>query len=79
MQHVKITVYSTPSCPWCSRAKNYFKSLGLNFKNIDVSKDQKAAEKMVKKSGQMGVPVIEIGNKVIVGFDKNKIDKLLGV
>ncbi|UYP00761.1 glutaredoxin family protein [Oceanotoga sp. DSM 15011] len=79
MQHVKITVYSTPSCPWCSRAKNYFKSLGLNFKNIDVSKDQKAAEKMVKKSGQMGVPVIEIGNKVIVGFDKNKIDNLLGV
>lgn len=79
MQHAKITVYSTPACPWCKRAKQYFKSLGLSFKDIDVSKDRKAAEKMVKKSGQMGVPVIEIGNKIIVGFDKAKIEKILQI
>lgn len=75
----KITVYSTPTCPWCKRAKDYFKGLGMSFKDIDVSKDQSKAEEMVKKSGQMGVPVITIGSNVIVGFDKAKIDKILGV
>lgn len=79
MQHTKITVYSTPTCPHCKRAKRFFKELGLNFKDYDVSKDKRAAEKMVKKTGQMGVPVIEIGNKAMVGFDQNKIKRLLGV
>ena len=75
----KITVYSTPTCPWCKRAKDYFKSLGMSFKDIDVSKDQAKAEEMVKKSGQMGVPVITIGSNVVVGFDKAKIDRILGL
>ncbi|ACR79657.1 MULTISPECIES: glutaredoxin family protein [Kosmotoga] len=77
--HLKVTVYSTPSCPWCRKAKQYFKSLGIPFKDIDVSKNQKKAEEMYRKSGQMGVPVITIGNQVIVGFDKAKIDKILGI
>ncbi|MDK2953684.1 MAG: glutaredoxin 3 [Kosmotoga sp.] len=77
--HLKVTVYSTPSCPWCRKAKQYFKSLGIPFKDIDVSKNQKKAEEMYRKSGQMGVPVITIGNQVIVGFDKTKIDKILGI
>lgn len=79
MQHIKITIYTTPTCPYCARAKNYFKQLGLRFTEIDVSKDPSAAERLVKKTGQTGVPVIEIGNHVIVGFDKEKIDRLLGV
>ena len=78
MQHTKIVVYSTPSCPWCKKAKNYFSELGIKYKDIDVSKDREGAEKMVRKTGQMGAPVIEIGNHFIVGFDKNRIDKLLG-
>jgi glutaredoxin-like YruB-family protein len=77
--HTKITVYSTPSCPWCRKVKRYFKSLGVPFKDVDVSKDQKRAQEMYRKSGQMGVPVVIMGNQVIVGFDKNKIDKILGV
>ncbi|ABR30419.1 glutaredoxin [Thermosipho melanesiensis] len=79
MQHVKIVIYTTPTCPYCRKAKQYFKQLGFKFKEYDVSKDQKAAERMYKKSKQLGVPVIEIGNQVIVGFDKAKIDRLLNV
>ncbi len=79
MAHVKIKIYTTPTCPWCRRAKEYFKQMGLPFTELDVSKDPRAAEEMVRKSGQMGVPVIEIGSNIIVGFDKAKIDRLLGI
>ncbi|QTA38730.1 glutaredoxin family protein [Thermosipho ferrireducens] len=79
MQHLKIILYTTPTCPYCKKAKKYFKQLGLKFKEIDVSKDQRGAERMYKKSGQLGVPVIEIGNQVVVGFDKSKIDRILGI
>jgi glutaredoxin-like YruB-family protein len=75
----KVVVYSTPTCPWCKRAKDYFKTNGISFKDYDVSKDKEKADEMVKKSGQMGVPVITIGSNVIVGFDKNRIDSLLGI
>ncbi|AKI97659.1 glutaredoxin family protein [Kosmotoga pacifica] len=77
--HLKVTVYSTPSCPWCRKVKQYFKSLGIPFKDVDVSKDPRKAEEMYRKSGQMGVPVVVIGNQVIVGFDKAKIDRILGI
>jgi len=77
--HKKVTIYTTPSCPHCSTAKRYFKDLGIPFKNYDVSKNKQAAEKMVKKTGQMGVPVIEIGNQIIVGFNKNRIDRIINV
>jgi len=77
--HKKIVIYSTPSCPHCTSAKRYFKELGIPFKNYDVSKDRSAAEKMVKKTGQMGVPVIEIGNQLMVGFNRGRIDRMLGV
>lgn len=79
MATYKVKIYTTPTCPWCKRAKDYFKQLGVSFTEVDVSKDRKGAEEMVKKSGQMGVPVIEIGNQVIVGFDKSKIDRILGI
>lgn len=72
-----ITVYSTPTCPWCHRAKDFFKENKIEFKDVDVSKDQKAAMEMVQKSGQMGVPVIDINGEIIVGFDKQRIVSLI--
>lgn len=73
----KIKVYSTPTCPWCTVAKDFFKEKGLKFDDIDVSQDKEAGQEMVEKSGQMGVPVIMIGEKIIVGFDKKKIEEAL--
>lgn len=75
----KVTVYSTPTCPWCVRVKDFLKEHKVEFKDIDVSTDHDAAHKMIEKSGQTGVPVIEIDDKIIVGFDKDKISKLLGI
>lgn len=75
----KITVYTAPGCPYCVRVKNYLKDLGLRFTEVDVSKRQQDAERLVRKTGQTGVPVVEIGNQFVIGFDKEKIDKLLGV
>lgn len=72
-----VTVYSTTWCGFCHQAKKYFDSINVTYKDVDVEKDPKAAEEMVKKSGQMGVPVIEIGDTLIVGFDKPKIDHTL--
>ncbi len=74
-----VTVYSTPTCSWCTRLKNYLNDKGVKYKDIDVSKDTKAAEAMVKKSGQQGVPQTTIGSEHIVGFDKTRIDTLLGL
>ncbi|MFP4459889.1 MAG: glutaredoxin family protein [Candidatus Zixiibacteriota bacterium] len=73
-----IKVYSTPTCPYCTMAKNYFKEQNITFEDYDVSKDQAKAREMVDLSGQMGVPVISIDGTVIVGFDKPKIESALG-
>lgn len=73
-----VKIYSTPTCPYCKQAKEFFKEKGVKFTDVDVSKDQKAQEEMVKKSGQMGVPVIDINGTVVVGFDRAKIESLLG-
>ncbi len=75
----RVTVYSTPSCSWCTTIKNYLTSNGIRFKDVDVSKDQKAAEEMVRRSGQQGVPQTNINGQVVVGFDKEKINRLLGI
>ncbi len=72
-----VTVYSTPTCPYCVRLKNYLLQRGIAFTNIDVSLDRESLDKMVRLSGQMGVPVIDIDGQILVGFDKDKIDKLL--
>ncbi|MGB9763535.1 MAG: glutaredoxin domain-containing protein [Minisyncoccia bacterium] len=74
-----VKVYSTPSCPWCQLTKQYLKEHNISFEDIDVSKDEKAAMEMIMKSGQMGVPVIEIDNNIIIGFNKPLIDELLGL
>lgn len=79
MAEHNIVVYSTPTCPWCTRAKTYLKQLGIAYEEKDVSVDVAAAREMVKISGQMGVPVLSIDGNVVVGFDKDRIDELLGV
>ncbi|MCX5696907.1 MAG: glutathione S-transferase N-terminal domain-containing protein [Candidatus Omnitrophica bacterium] len=76
-KHVKI--YSTPTCPYCIRAKQFLKDNNVIFENVDVSSDAKASEEMIEKSGQMGVPVLDIDGQIIVGFDKEKIKQSLGL
>ncbi len=75
----RVVVFTTPSCPWCNRVKTYLRQKGVVFKNVDVSRDRRAAEDMVRRTGQQGVPVVLIGSKAVVGFDKPKIDKYLGL
>ncbi len=75
----RVTVYSTPSCSWCTTLKKHLDVNGIRYSDIDVSKDQKAAEAMVKRSGQQGVPQTDIAGQMIIGFDKNKINSLLGI
>lgn len=72
-----IKVYSTTWCGFCHAAKQYFDKIGVKYDDVNVETDPKAAQEMVEKSGQMGVPVIDIDGTVIVGFDKPKIDELL--
>ncbi|MFA5135812.1 MAG: thioredoxin [Patescibacteria group bacterium] len=74
-----ITVFSTPTCPYCHMVKDYLKNKKIDFKDIDVSVDQEMARKMVDKSGQMGVPQLWINNEVVVGFNKGAIDMILGI
>lgn len=75
----KVTIYSTPTCPYCLQAKAYFKENKIEYDEVDVAADQEKAQEMIEKSGQMGVPVIDIGGEIIIGFDKAKIDKELGL
>ncbi|MDD5138096.1 MAG: Uxx-star family glutaredoxin-like (seleno)protein [Candidatus Omnitrophica bacterium] len=74
----QVKVYSTPTCPYCIRAKKYLSDKGIAFENIDVSADEGALKQMVDVSGQMGVPVLVIDGDVIVGFDQSRIDQKLG-
>jgi len=73
----KVKVYSTPTCPYCKQAEAFLKQNNVAFDDINVAADQKAADDMVRKSGQMGVPVLDINGTIIVGFDKEAIRKAL--
>ena len=77
MTEHKVKVYSTKTCPWCHKTKDFLKEKNVKFEDIDVGADQKAANEMVEKSGQMGVPVTDIDGKIIIGFDKEAIEKAL--
>ena len=72
-----VKIYSTPTCPYCKMVQEYLKEKDVEFEYIDVAADQKAANEMIEKSGQMGVPVIDIDGKIIVGFNKEEIEKAL--
>ena len=73
----KIKIYSTPQCGFCKMAKDYFDSKKWEYEEYDVTKDVGKQKEMIEKTGQMGVPVIDIDGKIIIGFDKPKIDKLM--
>lgn len=75
----EVKVYSTHTCPYCRMAKDYLGSKGVAYKAIDVAEDRAALEEMIKVSGQMGVPVIVIDGEVVTGFDKGRMDALLGL
>ncbi len=75
----RVIVFSTPTCSFCNMTKKYFREKGIKFRDVDVSRDMAAARDMVRRSGQQGVPVIDIGGKIVVGFDRVKIDKYLGL
>lgn len=74
-----IKIYSTPTCPWCAKTRDFLKEHKIKFTDIDVSSNRKAAEEMVKKSGQMGVPVIDIDGKIIVGYNEESLKKTLKI
>ena len=75
----KVIVFTTPTCSWCRRVKDYFRQKGIRFREVDVVRDQSAARDMMRRTGQMGVPVVLIDNRPIVGFNKEKINALLGI
>ncbi|PKL06561.1 MAG: NrdH-redoxin [Spirochaetae bacterium HGW-Spirochaetae-9] len=74
---MSVTLYSTPSCAYCRMAKDYFKSSGVPFTEYNVASDQRKADEMVRKSGQMGVPVIDVNGSIIIGFNKAEIERAL--
>lgn len=77
-QH-RVVVFSTPTCPWCTRAKSYLRERRIAFRDVDVSRDAAAARDLVRRTGQTGVPVIDIDGTLVLGFDKPKVDRLLGL
>ena len=77
MAEHKIVVYSTPTCPYCVQAKKYLADKGAAYTDFDVAEDLNARKEMVEKSGQMGVPVLVIDEKIIIGFDRQEIDAAL--
>ena len=72
-----VTVYTTPTCSFCNKVKKYLKQNRVTFKEHNIAKDTRKADEMVKKSGQMGVPVLDVHGKIIVGFDAQKIEQAL--
>lgn len=74
-----IKIYTTPTCPYCEMAKEYIKEKGFDFEECDISNNEKAREEIIVKSQQMGVPIIDINGAIIIGFNKQDIDKALAL
>ena len=79
MPQPKVIVFSTPTCTYCNATKRYLRERSIRFKDVDISKDEAAARDVVRRTGQQGVPVIQIGSALVVGFDRPKIDRLLSL
>lgn len=79
MNEKKVTIYSTPTCHFCNMAKEYFDANGVAYESFDVASDTQKRAEMMEISGQLGVPVIQIDDNVIIGFNKPKIDEFLGL
>jgi glutaredoxin-like YruB-family protein len=75
----QVTVYTTPTCSWCTTLKSYLNKSGIRYSEVDVSKNEQAAREMVQRSGQQGVPQTLIGGEMVIGFDKAKINRLLEI
>ena len=75
----QVTIYTTPSCVYCKVAKRFFGEKGITYTEKNVVFDETAREEMIKKSGQLGVPVIEVDGNIIIGFNPRELQKLLGV
>lgn len=75
----KVKVYSTPTCPYCDMAKQFLRDNNVKFEAVDVSKDRAAAAEMIEETGQMGVPVIKVGEDFIIGFDRPALKKALNI
>jgi glutaredoxin-like YruB-family protein len=73
----RVILFTTPTCTYCNSAKMYLRAKGIKFRDVDVSKDAVAARDMVRRSGQQGVPVLDIGGRIVVGFNRAEIDRLL--
>ncbi len=76
---MKVIVYSTQSCPWCYKLKDWLKENKIQFEDVDVGRDKDRAIEMVEKSGQMGVPVAEINGQIVIGFDLPRLKELLNI
>lgn len=76
---MKVKIYTTPTCSWCARTKQFFKEHKVAYEEVNVAADEKAAEEMIEKSGQMGVPVVEVDGQIVVGFDESRLRKLLKI
>lgn len=74
-----VKLYITPACPYCFTLKEFLKEHNIDFEEVDVSQDEKARDEMIEKSGAKGAPVVEIDGEIVVGFDKEKIMKLLKI
>ncbi len=74
---MSVTIYTTPSCSYCKVAKDYFRLKGVSFSEYNVAADPHKAEEMIRKSGQMGVPVIDVNGRIIIGFNKTEIERAL--
>lgn len=75
----KVKVYSTVNCPYCVTLKEFLNSRNIEFEPVDVTSDHNAQKEMIEKSGQMGVPVVDIDGEIIVGFDRDRISELLNI
>ncbi len=78
-QQKRVIVFSTPTCTWCRAVKQHLKKHHIKFKDIDVSRDERAARDMLRRTGQQGVPVTLIDNRPIIGFNKELINRLLDI
>lgn len=74
-----VKIYTTPTCVYCKMTKQFFKEHNVEYQEADVAKDAAEREEMIKKSGQLGVPVIDIDGKLVIGFDQAKLSELLGI
>ncbi len=75
----KVVIYTTKDCPWCRKTKEFFKANNVKYSEKDVGSDRKAAEEMIKKSEQQGVPVIDIDGEIVVGFDEDRLREILKI